>query len=176
MYQQIIQRKEFLFALACILLLMLSYQLALKKTYEAWIIHRELTARFGLQDAAVIQPAYQKRKGDNLDKIIGFYRVDSLQIRDTIINRIALDARKLNVELTLVPAADEEMRMENYNLQVLNFEGDYFSIVKFLARLQKTPNIGFMRSVILKSKRKETGHSMDQKIMLEIYLQGINIR
>jgi hypothetical protein len=173
MLQKIPVKKEYLLIGGTILLLWLGYQLALKKTMEAWQLNKQLKSQLAQSADLTVQPAYTERKNYNLDIIINRYKTDTVQFRSNIINIIASIAEKQGVKLSEVPLQDPLFHTDKYIVQKLSFEGGYFDLIKTLDQLQKTTGIGIVRSVGIKTiiTRSATGNI--RKVMMEIYLEMV---
>jgi len=144
-------KKEYLLLAASVVMLVICYQLAFKKSIEAWHQHRQLASQAAQSVSGSFQPAYSERKSANISKILNLYKADTVNFRSNIIGRISSIAEKENVKLAEVPADDPSLHNNKIIHQKLAFEGDYFSLVKTLNELQKTPEIGVVRSIDLKS-------------------------
>jgi uncharacterized protein (UPF0333 family) len=151
-------KKEYLLLAASLVMLVICYQLAFKKSIEAWHQHRQLQAQAAQTFSGNFQPGYSERKSANISKILNLYKADTVNFRSNIIGRISSIAEKENVKLAEVPADDPSLHNNKLIHQKLAFEGDYFSLVKTLNELQKTPEIGVVRSIDLKS-----AHSNDNE-------------
>ncbi|MDB5089162.1 MAG: hypothetical protein JWR09_3156 [Mucilaginibacter sp.] len=170
MLKQLPVKKEYLFIAAVIVLLLISYQFAFKKTLEAWQISKQLKTQIAQASDLSIQPAYLDRKNANLSKIIGFYKTDTVAFRSNIINTISSIAEMENVKLSEVPLQDPLYHSAKFIIQKLSFEGDFFALTKVLNKLQLTTAIGLVRSVTYRIPKERTGASRE-RIILEIYLE-----
>ncbi|WP_295719977.1 hypothetical protein [Mucilaginibacter sp.] len=164
-------KKEYLLV-AGSLLLLLSYELAFKRTYVAWRQYRRLEEQLSPQADFRYQPGFLERKSKNLDKLIGLYRVDTAELKDVVIGTVANKAAKLNVRLSGVPAQGDDLQLDGFNIQQLDLEGEYFSLLKLIKSLQGTEQIGMVRSVVLVSKKNE-GKDGKVNISMKIYLESI---
>jgi hypothetical protein len=158
-------------AAATLLLLLVSYQLAFKKTILAWQQHQEMSSRLEQTTDLSYQPGYMERKERNLQAALGRYRVDTVAFRNLIINQIALIAEKENVRLKEVPDQDPFYHTDKLIIQKLVFEGDYFSLVRLLNSLQSAAGVGVVRSLILKLPAR-TSASEIRFPVLEIFLEA----
>lgn len=134
-----------------IVLLVICYQLAFRKTIEAWQVHKQLALQLTQSSNVNFQPGYSERKTANISRILNLYKADTANFRSNIVSRISSISEKENVKLSEVPADDPSLHNNKLIYQKLAFEGDYFSLVKTLNELQKTPEIGVIRSIDLKS-------------------------
>lgn len=162
-------KKEYILIAGAVLLLLVSYELAFKKTIEAWQIHRRLSAQLTQGTDLSVQPAYLERKDKNLDKIISGYQIDTVSFRSTIISTISLLAEREGVKLSALPVQDPLFRSDQFIIQKLGFEGDFFSLTKVLNRLRLTKGVGMIRSFAYKmpsGKNEET----KGPLILEVYL------
>jgi hypothetical protein len=168
MLQKIFSRKEYVLAGGTVLLFLLSYQFAFKKTIDLWQDNTRLKARLVPAGDLSVQPEYLKRKSENLTAILRTYRVDSAAFRNSVINTVARIAARENVRLLEVPSEDPYFRTSKFTVQKLVFQGDYFSLVKTLKNLQQEADIGAIRSAALKLPgRGQTGDLRSP--VLELY-------
>jgi hypothetical protein len=171
MLKKLTLKKEYGLIAATILLLLVSYQLAFKKTLEAWQLNSSLKAQLSRSADVSFQPAYIKRKGNNLDKIINQYKADTTGFRSNIIATLSALAEKEHVRLTEVPSQDPIYHTDHFIIQKLDFEGDFFSLVKVLNRLQTGSGFGVPRAAVFKVSGIRSNTDENKKLVLEIYLQ-----
>ncbi|MGV8879637.1 MAG: hypothetical protein ACOH2A_11465 [Sphingobacteriaceae bacterium] len=157
-------------ALATGLLLLLSYQLAFKKTFMAYGRYRELRSVSAPPQDLSYQPAYLERKDQNLRRILQSYTLDSVAFRSHALGVITSIAEKVGIKLTGVPVRDPSYHTTLFRVQRLDFEGDYFSMLRMIQLLQSQPGIGVLRSL----KFKTTGSNADknEKLTLEVYMES----
>jgi type II secretory pathway component PulL len=167
-------KKEYLLAAAAFLLLLLSYQLAFKRTIAAWQLNHQLKQQLAQSADISAQPQYQERKSINLEKIISLYRADSTEFRGNILSDIASLAAKEQVKLSGVPVRDPVYRSADMIIQRLNFEGNYFALTKALDRLQNTQGVGMVRSAAFKTGTDLSGKEKVKKLTLEVYCEICN--
>jgi hypothetical protein len=170
MIKQLPFKKEYLLLAATMVLLLLSYQLAFKKTINAWQLNSSLKQQLTRSTDVSFQPGYQERKNANLDQIIHLYQVDTSEFRSSIISTIAEIAGKENVKLSEVPTGDPAYHTSQFIIQRLRFEGDYFLLEKVLNRLRSVPGVGIIRSAQFKSTKNEK----TKKLLLEVYFEILN--
>src|SRR5260370_37700569 len=106
MLKQLPFKKEYLLAAATMLLLLICYQLAFKKTIVAWQLNRGLKQKLAQSTDVSQQPEYQERKNANLGKLIDLYKADTTEFRSNILSNISAIAENENVKLTEVPTRD----------------------------------------------------------------------
>jgi len=171
MLKKIPVKKEYLLIAASVLLLVLSYQLAFKKTIEAWQMHRQLKIQLTVTNDLSVQPAYLERKSRNLRRILDLYQADTTALRGNMLGKIAAVAEKYEVKLSEVPSQDPMFRTPRLLLEKLAFEGDYFALTRVARQLQLTPGIGAIRSLIYHTASKNNGAGEIKKLTLEVYLE-----
>ncbi|HTK21474.1 MAG TPA: hypothetical protein VL442_18270 [Mucilaginibacter sp.] len=163
-------KKEYLLLTASLLMLVICYQLAFKKTIEAWHVHKKLTSKLTQSSSVNFQPGYSERKNANISRILNLYKADTISFRSNTISRISSIAEKENVKLSNVPVEDPMLHNNQHIIQKLAFEGDYFALIKTLNELQNTPGIGMIRSIDIKSARNLFNESSSKKLTLTIQL------
>jgi hypothetical protein len=171
MIQKLPIKKEYLLIAGAILLLLLSYQFALKKTIEAWQINKRLKTQLTQAADLSYQPAYIERKSDNLSLVINRYKTDTVAFRSSIISTISLIAEKENVKLSEVPVQDPAYHTDQFIIQKLSFEGSFFALTKVLNELQATGGIGLARSVTYKIMGAKANPDESKKLVMEIYFE-----
>ncbi len=174
MVKQLPFKKEYLLVGATVILLLISYQLAYKKTIEAWQLNHSLKRQLAQSTDVSVQPQYQERKNANLGKIIDLYKADTIEFRNNIIGAISSIAEKENVKLSEVPTRDPLYHSTQFIIQKFKFEGDYFSLTKVLKQLEKANGIGVIRSTSMKTTRPRSEDKKDEKLTLEAYIIIIN--
>jgi hypothetical protein len=173
MLKQLPFRKDYLLLAGTVFAFLICYQLAFKKTIEAWQIHRQLNTQI-LQTADLrYQPAYLERKSVNLRRIINLYKADTVAFRSTVISTIAAIADKENVKLSEVPLQDPLYHTDKFIIEKLAFEGDFFSLIKVLNHLQATKNFGMVRAVNLKTAVIKSTSDNSKKLVLEVFLESV---
>jgi hypothetical protein len=173
MLKQIPIKKEYLLIAASIVLLLLCYQLAFKKTIEAWQVNKQLKSQIAQAADLSYQPAYLERKNKNLSKIIALYKTDTVTFRSNTISVISSIAEKENVKLSEVPLQDPLYNADQFIIQKLNFEGSFFALTKVLNRLQITSGIGVVRATTYKVTGIRSGVDDVKKLVLEVYLETV---
>jgi hypothetical protein len=171
MLKLIVNKKGYLLTFATLILLTISYLLAFKPTIEVWKNHSVLKQQLISSANPGIAPAYLERKNANLTKALAFFQVDTSLIRNNIINKIASIADNENVKLAEVPVQDPAYDTTNFTIEKLQFEGDYFSLMKFATKLQSTKGVGVIRSESWESIISRNGEKVNNKLVLEIYLE-----
>ena len=166
-------KKEYLLIIASLLLLIISYQLAFKKTIEAWQVHSHLKKELSQSAGLDLQPAYLERKNHNIDQIIGLYKTDTVAFRSNAISTIASIAEKEDVKLSGVPTQDPIYQTNKFIIQKLDFEGDYFALTRMFNQLQSTIGIGMCRSAAFKVLTTRTSTDEVKKLVLEVYLEAV---
>jgi hypothetical protein len=168
MLKQLQLKKEYGLAMATIILLLVSYELAFKTTADAWQLHRALKTELTKANDVSLQPAYLERKNNNLNKIIALYKADTVNFRSNILSTISSVADHDNVKLSEVPLQDAIYRNPQFIVEKLSFEGDYFDLLKTLNQLQSTVRIGMIRSVALRSVGVHMGSGDARKLVMEV--------
>lgn len=164
-------KKTYLLIAGTILLLLISYELAFKKTVSAWQLHRQLQQQLTAATDMSTAPDYLFRKNKNLDQLIKSYRLDSVTFRNNVVNTIAGLAEQEQVKFTIIPADDPLYHPPRFIIQKLDFEGDFFSLLKLVNSLQTASGVGILRSVSLKTKKLIPGDDRSKKLNLEIYME-----
>ncbi|TFF36212.1 hypothetical protein [Mucilaginibacter psychrotolerans] len=153
-------------------LLLISYQLALKKTVEAWQLNNRLKAQSDNAGDLSYQPAYLERKNDNLNKLIKSYSADTADFRSDIIDKVASVAAEEKVKLTSVPLPDVIPQDEHLITQQLVLEGSYTALMRTVQKLYALQGIGLVRSVTLKMPTQRQS-SKNKPLVMQVYIAAI---
>jgi hypothetical protein len=161
-------KKEYIFISAWIMLLVICYQLAFKRTIRAWQLNEQLKSQLAQSSDLSIQPGYAERQNTNLDHILNLYKADTMNFRSNTITKISSVAAAENAKLAEVPRWDPVYSNGQFLIQKLDFEGDYFSLMRAFQRLGKTAEAGVIRSAVVRASRESNG---DKKLIMELYFE-----
>jgi len=173
MLKQIPLKKEYLLIAASIVLLLLCYQLAFKKTIAAWQLNMQLKSQIAQASDISYQPAYLERKNNNLSKIISRYKTDTVTFRSNTISAISSIAENENVKLSEVPLQDPQYHTDLFIIQKLNFEGSFFALTRVFNQLQATCGIGAVRAATYRVTGAGSSANGEKKLVLEVYLETV---
>ncbi len=171
MLQRILHKRGYLLTVATAILFIISYFLAFKPTITAWKTNSMLKQQLNDSANPGIAPEYLERKNANLTIALARFRVDTLLIRNNIIDKIASIADNENVKLAEVPTQDPSYDNGNFTIETLKFEGDYFALLKFAAKLQNAKGVGVIRSESWESVVSRNGEKVNNKLILQVYLE-----
>ena len=171
MLKQLNIKKEYGLIVASVLLLLIAYQFAFKRTVEAWQLHRDLRQQVLKSADISVQPGYLERKNRNLDKIMSLYKADTVNFRSNVLSTISSIAEQNDVKLSEVPSEDPVYHTSQFAMQKLSFEGNYFALERTLDKLQSTGNMGIIRSVAIKSIGRHAANDDSKKIVMEVYFE-----
>lgn len=174
MLKQLHFKKEYWLACGIIVLLLLSYQLAFKKTIEAWQSNRNLNRQLARFADISSEPQYQERKNKNLSSTINLYKTDTTEFRSNVIVVITRIAEKEHVKLVEVPTRDPLFYSSEFMILKLKLEGDYFSLTKVFDLLNRVKGIGVVRSATYRSASITSGNRKEERLMLELYFIILN--
>lgn len=163
-------KKDYLLIAGAVVLLLISYQLAIKNTLDAWRLNRQLSGRLQQGNDLSYQPGYLERKNKNLDNILALYQSDTAVFRSNTISTIAALAEKNKVRLSEVPVQEIIYHTTGSIIQKLNFEGDFFALNIFLNQLESLRDVGIPKAVNFKTERKNVDPE-SKKLVLEVYME-----
>ncbi|WP_426672072.1 hypothetical protein ACPPVU_12655 [Mucilaginibacter sp. McL0603] len=174
MKKLLITKKRWALPIGAIILFLFCYQVAFKKSLEAWRLHTSLAKTLAASGDVSATPDFEQKKSRNLDRIIDLYKADTADFRSNILARIAAIAGNENVKLTDVPTRGQGSADGHLHIQRLGFEGDYFSLMKTLMRLEQAKGIGMIRSATLKVSTPADGTEKMKKTVLSVYFEIFN--
>lgn len=171
MIKALLYKKEYWLIAGTIALALLCYQLAFKKTVQAWQTNVQLKAQLAQASDVADQPGYLERKARNLETILARYQTDTLNLRGNTIAAIASIAEKEGVKLSGVPNQDPAFNTARLIIQKLDFEGDYPALIRTLNHLENQPGMGVPRSVTVKTVEERASGNASRKTVMEILLE-----
>lgn len=74
-------KKEYLLLVASVVMLVVCYQLAFKKTFEAWHLHKQLETQLSQSANTNFQPGYSERKSANISRLLNLYKADTVNFQ-----------------------------------------------------------------------------------------------
>ena len=163
-------KREYLLIGASLLVLLLCYKLAFKPTIEAWQLHHRLSKQLVQASDLSYQPGYLERKNRNLNRLLDLFKADTISFRSNMLSRITIVAQGQDVKLIEVPTPDVSYHAAGFILEKLSFQGDYFTLVKTLNKLQQTSGIGQIRSVNIRSVKSHSSNNETSQTIMEVYL------
>lgn len=173
MLQRLPIPKKYLLAGGILLLCLICYQLAFKKTLEAWQTHKELNERLAGTDQLHYQPGYLQRKQRNLDNLLARYKADLLTFKNKSLTTIALIAARENVRLSEAPMQSVGLNTQNTLIQKITLQGDYFALTKTVSAIQTTNSVGMIRSVNFHLPKNNNSSSVEMGLFVDIYLEVV---
>jgi hypothetical protein len=165
-------KKEYLLMAGTLLACLACYQLAFKRTVAAWQLNQQLKARLAQSSDVSNQPGYTARKNANLDRVLELYQADSINFRSNTISQIAQIAEAGQVKLAEVPYDNQVYANSWFLIQKLDFEGDYFSLMRVFQQLEQRHEAGIIRSAAFRAKRG-TDPEKEKKIVMVLYFESI---
>jgi hypothetical protein len=163
--------KKYLLPAATILMLLVCYQFAFRNTIEEWRLNNKLKTELLQASHLSYQPDFMGRKGRNLSIILNSFKVDTASFRATVVNQIASIGQQENVRLAEVPAQEAIYHTDHFIIQRLKLEGDFFSLLKVLPKLENADYTGFLRSVEIKAVKQHTAKGELQKLVMDVAVE-----
>jgi hypothetical protein len=170
MFKGLVAKKEYLFVAAMLFVCLACYQLSFKRTLIAWQLNKQLKVRLAQESDLANAPGYSARKSANLDQVLERYRADTTNFRSITISQIAAVAAAQQVKLAGVPVEEPADTAQQFRIQKLDFEGDFFSLMKVFQQLGRGRETGVIRSAAIRSKKNNAGEK-EQKLMMELYFE-----
>lgn len=162
-------KQRYISAAAAALLVVTCYQLAFKRTIEAWQLHKGLERQIQQSSDVSVPPGYLNRKDRNLDGLLNLYKPAD-NSRDELINRVAEIAESEHLKVEEVPHPDTSAEGAGYVIQRLLFSGEYLAMLRTLQKLEQNKEVGMIRSLTLKTARateSKNGKDLSLEISFE---------
>jgi hypothetical protein len=152
-------------------LLVISYQLAFKKTIEAWQLNKKLELQINSATLSE-QPTYLERQDKALANIIKTYQTDTVNYRNNIASQVSEVGDKEHVRIIEVPT-QANLSTPRYLVQKVILKGDFFALLKTLNHLQQINGGGYIRSVLLKKNPNPDRAKDDKEIVMEVFIEVV---
>lgn len=162
-------KNNILLAVGILALTFLTYQFAIKNTIAAYETNKRLKTSLMSNSVEFLPADFMQRKDRNLKKILGKYSLDPVTFKGKSIGEVASIAERENLKLIEIPVLDPFYNTEKFLIQRMDFEGDFYSIVRFIQRIQNEQKVGVLKSLSLKTEMN--GIEQGKKLSLEIFLQ-----
>lgn len=148
------------------ILSLLSWNLAFKKTFNEIERNRSLTETSSVNADLTINPDYIKRKNIALNNLLAQYKVDSSEWKNGFWLHVSAIAENKGVEVIYRPAKNQTVDTAAYLKQAIQFKGDYKKLVLLVDSLEKTIGIGKLTSAELIKESKNNLSGSADKIVL----------
>ncbi len=157
-----------------VLLLILSYSLAVKKTFQLKRICKDLKSKIGQVDNAPELISKLSARLNQIDDIVGTSLETKVDIQDLIIDEVSHYCQQQNINFRELPARhtfnEKDYLVETH---IVRIQGGFKKLVKLLYLIENEYNLGrvsstrFFTTKNIKTKRTE--------LLLEIYIQNIKL-
>lgn len=154
------------------LIIVISWPLALKKTWQEIALNGELKGKGG--DALLsFNPNHLKEKQEVLGSLLTRYTLDSAEWRNEFWLKVSAAAARSGVSVdynpdlrTVLPAADSVLMNQR-----ISFVGEYKNLVLLMDTLERAQGVGFLRSASLK-KVKSRSAEVEDRLYLNLVFGG----
>ena len=157
------------------LILLICYQMAIRKTVAAWRVNLDLKKERSQTTDISTSTTYLLRKHKNLEAIVHRYTEDSTTFRSDIISRVALIASKNNISVNSVPGAAANLQTPELGVEKLELQGRFFPLLTTLQAIEHGEHIGTVRSLKI-SKTRPSASPTDEMLHMEVFLEVIKIK
>ncbi len=162
------KQKNALLAASTLLLLLLSWNLAFRKTASEWLRHRELMAATNSNAALADQPGYLRSLNGQLDRLLDSYRVDSMTWKSDLWLTASNIAEQKQIEVDFEPAATPSLNAQTPVMQqTIRFSGHFVQLVALVDTLEKITGNGQVSS--LHFKIDDASDKPDRLILLATF-------
>jgi hypothetical protein len=171
MLEKLLPYKTYVLSLGCLILLWTGYQLALKKTWEAYLLHRQLSTQLGAASDISYPPAYLERKGQHLTELLGKYTSDTLSFKNKVISAVSPLAESGHCKVVAVSSdVSSAFTTVDYQVQKVSLSGAYVPLVQLLQRIEASSQAGLVRSAVWHMVELHNGVRNSKQLILDIYL------
>lgn len=140
-----------------VLLLLASYQLAFKKTWQCYQEYAVLKEQGASAAHLSVSPAYTQERIKKVDELYARFNVDTLTWKNALWNHGAGLAQKYNTTIHAYPPVKlVAVGGEQFSKQSIGFTGGFENLLKLLHELSYLKNIGMLSGIsYIKKPRAE---------------------
>lgn len=163
--------KNRLLLAGALLLLMLSWPLALRKTSDAIALNRQLSLKNEDKSNLSYNPAYLNQKGRVLEQLVSRYTLDSAGWKNELWLKASGAASAKGISVSYTPDLLKSLADTGSTKtlrQSISFGGDYRKLVALLDTLEKMEGVGFVSSAKferVKNMNAEGGDKLHLKVV-----------
>lgn len=145
------------------LVMLLSWPLALKKTWQEIGLNKELKGK-GEEALLSYNPNHLREKEKVLGSLLTRYTLDSVQWRNEFWMKVSGAASRSRVSVNYNPDLGSLTSTADSALmnQRISFEGDFRNLVLLMDTLEKTQGVGFLRSASFKKVKSRSAEVKDK--------------
>ncbi|PWG78040.1 hypothetical protein DDR33_24335 [Pararcticibacter amylolyticus] len=166
--------KNRLLTAGAVVLLLLSWPLALRKTKDAIRLNHELSLKSEQATDLSYNPGYLRDKNQMLDHLVSQYRADSAGWKDELWLKASGIASARGASVAYTPGqlrVQADTSSADILRQSISFGGDYRKLVSLLDTLEKVRETGFASSAKFetqKSRNVEESDKLYMKVVFEV--------
>jgi hypothetical protein len=167
--------KNKLLIFGMILLLLLSWNLALKKTYEAILLNRQLSKANQEANNLSSNPEYLKRKAVALTHILNRYQVDSSEWKNGFWLNVSAVVANRGLEVIYQPEKNSLVRdsASTELKQSIQFRGEFKGLVQLLDSMERSKGLGKIVSARFEKEKRDFSETATEKIILKTDFRAI---
>ncbi|MBB5440948.1 hypothetical protein HDC92_004652 [Pedobacter sp. AK017] len=139
-----------------LLLLLASYQLAFKRTWESYRTYTLLKEQGLGTDRLSVSPVYTLARIKKVDELYRRFRVDTLAWKNTLWNSAAGLAQKYACTINAYPPVKTVLyNQQQFYRQAMGFNGEFGNLQQLLHELSYLKNIGMLSGITYVKKPRE---------------------
>lgn len=166
--------KFILLGAGIILFLLISYNLAFKKTFSLKNEYKTIESRLEQSKNAPQQIALIKSKLEEIDKKVGGKSIDQINLEELIIEHISTYSNSNNIVLKEYPGI-HYFSQQDYTTETckLTVEGDFIKLLKLAYGIEQNFSYGKVSSLNFYTEKNY--RTKEIELLLEIYVQNIKM-
>jgi hypothetical protein len=148
--------KNRLLGVAAVLLAVLCWNLAFKKTFDSIVLNRELNRKTDQKNDLSVNTHFLKQKQEIIRKALNQYTLDSAEWRNEFWLKVSRAAASKGVGINYNPLAQRPLSdsVSSIARQEITFRGDFKRLVTLLDSLEKAGAVGFVSSSRFRKEKK----------------------
>ena len=172
--------KNRLLLAGAVVLALLSWNMAFRKTYDAIVFNEDLKQKVVTKSDLSINPHYLNQKHEVLNGALSAYTLDSAEWKNEFWLKVSRIASQKEVSVIYNPSVNKARSDSAGQVakQEIAFKGDFKKLVTLLDSLEKMKGVGFISSSrFLKEKKQNMSESemVELKALFGIIMEvGIN--
>ena len=159
--------KNRLLLVGAVVLVLLSWNMAFRKTYDAIVLNEDLKQKLETKSDLSINPHYLNQKHEVLNGALSAYNLDSAEWKNEFWLKVSRIASQKEVSVIYNPSVNT-VRSDSAGQvakQEIAFKGDFKKLVTLLDSLEKLKKAGFISSSrFLKEKKQNMPESQNLRL------------
>jgi hypothetical protein len=165
------KRKNQLLILSMVIVLFVAWNLAFKKTFEAYKLNNSLNNKSHTAQNLSYNASYMSEKAILLDSIVERYEVDSASWKNSFWMNVSRSVLSPEIKIIYQPEdkVKEELAISSIERQYIVFDADYKRLIVLLDSLKGKNEAGYITSVSFTTNKKKRTNDIESVRMKVVF-------